>query len=169
MGSQKRRLFGFFCGALLGCVVVYQLLELRPPFDGPPILRPWQGPVLFVQDGPLAEDGSFERIRIIQDPGWKKPVRLTETLMETPQRKGSQVIKRQAFAGDYVWAMPKKAHSDCLNWIQQHGGQINTLTDTPPWQIYLDPSIDVVGQFLEAAQQIDWLQAWADPLPDPTL
>ncbi len=167
---QGKRLGGFLIGALLGCGLVMVLLQSRPQPAGPKALRPWQGRLLFLLDMPPAEDGSWKRIRVIEDPGWKRPVRLEETLMDIPHRQGSQVIARQTMAGDRVSVVPTgpEMKDRAAAWVVDHGGVFWEKPEVGPWLVGLPGEGDAVGQFLATTSQTDCLKALPELLTDPT-
>lgn len=167
---MSRRTIGFFIGALLGCGLVWMLLQSRPEMaDKTPILRPWQGPLVFLEDFPPAEDGSWKRIRIIQDPGWHRLVRLEETLKNIEGRKGSQVIARKAMAADRVFIVPsREADLQAVElWLAAHGARVWQKSEGP-WLVGLEGDGDLLGKFLSNAKDTKLLTAREETLPDPT-
>lgn len=175
---RSRRAFGFLVGALLGCGVVLLLWNTRPEFHEQKILRPWQGRVVFVQDSPKREDGSWDRIRVIEDPGWHTYVRLEESLIKTPRHRGSQVTARSAMSAEYVDLSFEGDGDDRSIWLAQHlpvdlGENFvkkNLIRTESLYSLHLPcrPEADDVGYWLAQAQQNPWLNVKTSPIEDPT-
>lgn len=133
--DEKQRLKGFLIGTLLGCALIAVLLQSRPETKpGPKPLKPWQGPVLYLNDTPKDESGTWNRIRIIMDPGWHRPIRLEETLIQM-EHKGSQVISRKAMEAYQAWISPSNTEniSSALQYITNHS--LTPLTDVHTFPI----------------------------------
>lgn len=176
---RGRRIFGFVIGSLLGCGLVALLWNTRPTFSEHKILRPWQGRVVFVNDAPVREDGTWDRIRIMEDPGWRTYVRLEETLIKTPRHRGSQVTARRAMSAERVQLMFSGDDlSDRLNWIELHApiplGE-EFLTDhlhqkeaVFSVELKCRPETDDVGYWLAQSSENPWLQVVTEFIEDPT-
>lgn len=117
--GKHRRFFLFGLGSLLGCGLVALLWNTRPQLEDHKILRPWQGRVVFVKDSEKREDGSWDRIRIMEDPGWHTYVRLEETMIKTPRHRGSQVLARRPMSAERIQCQIPSSHmAESLAWIQ---------------------------------------------------
>ena len=174
--DQKQRLQGFLIGALLGCGLIFILLQSRPKITGPMPLKPWQGPVLYLKDFPKNEDHSWKRIRIITDPGWNRPIRLEETLTHLEHKQGSQVIERQAMEAYQAWITPENSEAiePVLNFIKNY--PLTLLSEKSenqhfPLKVEITNVIDKtdpLSELLSSAQASPYLIAEPIWVKDPT-
>lgn len=175
---RGRRVFGFLIGAALGCGLVAVLWNTRPEFQEHKVLRPWQGRVVFVKDSEKREDGSWDRIRVIEDPGWHTYVRLEECLIKTPRHRGSQVTARVAMSAEHVDLIFEDTGDEGRIWVAEHlpiglGENFveNHLTKSQSicsLRLPCRPEADDVGYWLAQAKQNPWLTVSTSPIEDPT-
>ncbi len=168
---KGKRLIGFVLGMVLGCGMVTVLLQSRPKAEGPRILRPWQGKVLFLKDAPKSEEGTWSRVRVIVDPGWKRPIRLEEVLIDSSNHRGSQVIARKAMGGDRVWILVEEQEASkqsAEEWLLKAGVNFIEKPEIGPWLVSLPGEGDVVLEFLEKTQDCSLFKAQPEWLRDPT-
>lgn len=93
---DKYTLYG--CGVLIGCILVFYAngnkFAQKAQALGKDELLPWQGRPAYVRIyEPTLEIPFKKRIRIIEDPGTKRLIRLEETL-EMDDRGSDKLIKR---------------------------------------------------------------------------
>lgn len=95
--NKKEKITLFICGALIGCsMVAFNLHRKYTKKESNPkdAVAPWHGPILYTKALPQGDQPFKKRVRIIQDPGLKAPIRFEETFETTISGRDRLISRR---------------------------------------------------------------------------
>jgi hypothetical protein len=174
MLSSKHRFLTFAIGFALGCLLLAYIQQKkssnRPRSEQvsiPQALSPWLGELVYVSEDEYGVNELIYRIRIIKDSGYKRKVRIKETLIVPPGESKRRIIARQVMELDQcVVTVRLDAHEDAVReWIESLGYVVvghplpnvyrvkmiendypdvlkkglSRMEDRPDWVILIDP------------------------------